>query len=382
VYPLIPITISYFARGSEHYRGRLVAHGLVYVLGLSITNSTLGAVAALTGSLLGSALQSPIVLALVAAVLVCLAASLFGFWELRVPAALTGMASRSYAGYFGTFFMGMTLGVIAAPCLGPFVLGLLTWVAGIGSIWLGGLIFFTLSLGLGLPLLILGLFSGNRERLPGSGAWMVWVRTLMGWVLIGLAAYVVKPTLPSSAALALIAGVILAAVAHLWWSDTTKATFAGFRWIRVVVGLVGVLSVAYLVSSSLMVGEGISWKAYREGILAEAQKANKPVVIDFFAEWCPPCRRLEEVTFRHPEVVKQAEDHFVMVKVDVTGKESPGRELLTRFRVRGVPTVLFFDGTGNERRDLRMVGYMPPEEFLARMSSARRVSPPQARQAL
>ena len=102
----------------------------------------------------------------------------------QLPQSLTSAASKSYAGYFGTLFMGLTLGVVAAPCLGPFLnLGLLTWVASMGSPWLGFLIFFTLSLGLGIPLFVLAMFSGSMEKLPGSGEWMLWVRKLMGWVL-------------------------------------------------------------------------------------------------------------------------------------------------------------------------------------------------------
>ena len=105
------------------------------------------------------------------------------------------MASKSYAGYFGSLFMGLTLGVVAAPCIGPFVLGLLTWVASMGSPWLGFIVFFTLSLGLGLPLFFLAMFSGKIEKLPRSGEWMLWIRKLMGWILVGMAAYFIRPLL-------------------------------------------------------------------------------------------------------------------------------------------------------------------------------------------
>ena len=130
-----------------------------------------------------------------AAVLIFFATSLFGLWELRLPSGLTQAAAKSYTGYFGSLFMGLTLGVVAAPCIGPFVLGLLTWVASMGSPWLGFIVFFTLSIGLGLPLFILAIFSGQLQRLPRSGGWMLWVRKLMGWVLVGMAAYFLKPIL-------------------------------------------------------------------------------------------------------------------------------------------------------------------------------------------
>ena len=198
VYPIIPITVSYFGGKSGQGRGRLLVHGLLYLAGLAVTNSALGVLAALTGGLMGALLQNPLVLVAVAAILVFFATSLFGFWELRLPGSLTQAASKSYAGYFGSLFMGLTLGVVAAPCIGPFVLGLLTWVASMGSPWLGFLVFFTLSLGLGLPLFILALFSGSLERLPRSGEWMLWVRKLMGWVLLAMAAYFIRPLLPES----------------------------------------------------------------------------------------------------------------------------------------------------------------------------------------
>ena len=133
VYPMHPHHRLYFGGKSGQGQGRLVVHGLFYLVGLAVTNSTLGVAAALTGGLMGSLLQNPLVLLTVAAILVFFATSLFGFWELRLPGSLTQAASRSYAGYFGSLFMGLTLGVVAAPCLGPFVLGLLTWVASMGS---------------------------------------------------------------------------------------------------------------------------------------------------------------------------------------------------------------------------------------------------------
>jgi thiol:disulfide interchange protein DsbD len=187
VYPMIPITVSFFggrAGRDKPSQIKLVLHGICYLMGLALTNSTLGVVAALTGGLMGAMLQNPIVLAVVASVLVLFATSLFGLWELRMPGFLTQAAGKSYSGYFGSLFMGLTLGVVAAPCIGPFVLGLLTWVTGMGNPCFGFLIFFILSLGLRLPLFVLALFSGQLQRLPKAGGWMIWVRKLMGWTLV------------------------------------------------------------------------------------------------------------------------------------------------------------------------------------------------------
>ena len=375
VYPLIPITVSYFGGRSGRGRGKLAIHGLLYLGGLSVTNSILGVVAALTGSLMGAALQNPIVLVVVAGVLVLFATSLFGFWELRLPYSLTSAASKSYAGYFGTLFMGLTLGVVAAPCLGPFVLGLLTWVASMGSPWLGFVIFFTLSVGLGIPLFFLAIFSGSLEKLPGSGEWMLWVRKLMGWVLVGMAAYFVSPLLPSSARVFVLAGVALAAGLHLGWIDSTEGGFRAFRVVRNVVGVAGLIVGVFLIGSWLKVGPGVPWQPYSDEVMEQARKSNKPVIVDFSATWCTPCRELDDITFRDPQVVKQAQDNFIMVKVDLTTKGNPLYEkLVAQYVIKGVPTVVFFDAHGRERTDLRLVDFVPADQFLSRMSQARQPS--------
>lgn len=376
VYPMIPITVSFFGGRTgqdQPSQVKLVFHGLCYLMGLALTNSTLGVAAALTGGLMGALLQNPVVLALVAAVLVLFAASLFGLWEMRLPGFLTQAAGRSYSGYFGSLFMGLTLGVVAAPCIGPFVLGLLTWVAGMGSPWLGFLIFFVLSLGLGLPLFVLALFSGQLQRLPRAGGWMVWVRRLMGWVLVGMAAHFIRPVLPEALKIALPAAVALAAGLHLGWLDRSQAAFKAFPWLKTGVGTLGLVLAALWITSWALRGPGIDWRAYSEPTLRQASEAGKPVIIDFYADWCTPCRELEEVTFHHADVVRQAAESFVMVKVDVTqGGDPLQAKLLRDYGVQGVPTIVFLDAQGRERTDLRLVDYVPPEAFLSRMADLKK----------
>lgn len=372
VYPLIPITVSYFggqaAKGGEG-QGRLVAHGLFYMAGLAVTNSILGVVAALTGSLMGAMLQNPIVLVVVVVVLILFATSLFGLWEMRLPSGLTQAAGKSYTGYFGSLFMGLTLGVVAAPCIGPFVLGLLTWVASMRSPWLGFLIFFTLSLGLGLPLFVLAMFSGQLERLPRSGGWMVWVRSLMGWVLVAMAVYFIRPLLPGHLGTILLAFVSLAAGLHLGWVDKNRAGFRAFPLLKGGVGVGCLVLATFLVTSMAMQGPGVTWRSYSEKTLKEAVSSKKPVIIDFYAIWCTPCRELDEVTFHDASVVKRAESDFVMVKVDVTRAGNPLNErLLQEYGVKGVPTVVFLDSNGKERKKLRLVDYLPPDQFMGRMA--------------
>jgi thiol:disulfide interchange protein DsbD len=373
IYPLIPITVSYFGGRSGQSQGRLLIHGICYIGGLAITNSVLGVIAALSGGMLGSLLQHPVVLVLVAAVLIFFATSLFGLWELRLPYSLSQAASKTYSGYFGSLFMGMTLGVVASACIGPFILGLLTWVATIGSIWIGFLIFFTLSLGLGLPLFFLALFSGQLGKLPRSGEWMLWVKKLLGWILVGMAAYFIQPLLSGTVKVFLLAGVALAAALHLGWIDRSRAEFRGFEWLRTVAAVVGLIMATVLIGSWLMRGSGVAWQPYSEPLLTEARRLKKPVILDFYADWCAPCRELDEVTFHNPEIVKQAKKDFIMIKVDLTRKGNPVYEnLLRQYNVKGVPTVVFLGHQGKERRDLRLVDFLPADQFLVRMTEIRK----------
>jgi thiol:disulfide interchange protein DsbD len=373
VYPMIPITVSYFGgrATSDVARGksRLVVHGLCYLLGLAVTNSILGVIAALTGSLMGAVLQHPAVLIAVAAVLIIFATSLLGLWELRLPSSLTQAAAKSYTGYFGSLFMGLTLGVVAAPCIGPFVLGLLTWVASMGSPWLGFIVFFTLSIGLGLPLFMLAIFSGQLQRLPRSGGWMLWVRKLMGWVLVGMAAYFLKPILREPEATIALSAVLLAAGVHLAWIDRNKASFSAFPWLKAAAGAASSGLAAFLIASLLMQGPGVTWAPFSDDALKEAAWQKRPVVIDFYAAWCAPCRELDEITFHDAAVVKQAQNGFIMIKVDVTKGGNPMHErLLQEYGIKGVPTVVFLDADGKECKDLRLLDFLPPDQMLTRMN--------------
>lgn len=370
VYPLIPITVSYFGGQSGESKGKLLIHGLCYLLGLAATNSILGVTAALTGGLMGAMLQNTLVLIGISVILFIFATSLFGLWELRLPSGLTQAASKSYAGYFGTLFMGLTLGIIAAPCIGPFVLGLLTWVGSVAAPWFGFIIFFTLSIGLGLPLFILALFSGKIDKLPRSGEWMNWVRKLMGWVLIGMAAYFLRSLMPRTLSIILYCIILLSAGVHLAFVDKSEASFNAFKWIKHCIGVASIALALFLAVTGFLRGPGVDWQQYSIEMLHQAHLEGSPVIIDFSAAWCAPCRKMDDITFHDPKVVNQSQQ-FMMIKIDLTkGDNQLYQQLIRTYRVKGVPTIVFLDESGKERPDLRLIDFIKPEDFLSHMKKA------------
>lgn len=389
VYPLIPITISYFGGQTKGKKGKLVSHSILYVFGMAITYSFLGVIAALTGSLFGAALQNPYVLIAIAVILIGLALSMFDLYEIRVPTFLANFAGGAKQGYFGTFFMGLTVGIVAAPCIGPFVLALITFVGEKGDVLLGFSMFFVLAFGLGLPFLVLAIFSGSLNKIPRSGAWMVWVRTIFGFILIALAVYFLEPLFPNSLLYYLsLALIMLLGGIYMAWVEPTRTGGKIFPVIRNLIGIAFFLLTIFFASSGIssyveeklasqsatgaptLSSQHINWQSYSDEMMSEARQQNKPVIIDFYADWCLPCKELDKFTFSQPEVIELSKN-FYMLKVDLTTASDPlGRELRQRFQVRGVPTIVFISPQGTELSDLRVVGFMEKEEFLPRMQRA------------
>lgn len=317
VYPMIAITVSYFGAQGEKRVGVALARAATYCLGIVLTYSTLGLIAALTGGLFGALLQSPIVLIGVAVLLVALALSMFGVYELQPPAFLmqraVGLSAR--AGWLGVFLLGAAVGVIAAPCLGPIILSVFVIVAQRGDPWLGWWLFFTLACGLGLPYVVLGTFSGLLAKLPKSGFWLVWIKRALGVALLAVAVWFVKP---------------------LW---ATRAA----------------------------PDSPIAWQRYTPELVATA---TRPVLIDFYADWCIPCHEMDKRTFTDERVIAASKD-FLMVKADLTRTGDLDVQRLTeQFQIVGVPTFVFLGADGSERAQLRQVGFVAADDFLAVMTRA------------
>lgn len=369
VYPLIPITISYF--GGRDDKGSTLIHALSYVSGIAVTNSLLGVFASLTGGLMGALLQNPAVLIILAGLLTGLALSLFGVWEIRIPAVVMKKATRSRAGYVGTLFMGLMMGIVAAPCIGPFILGLLTWVASIGSPWIGFVIFFTLSMGLGLPFFFLALFSGSIKKLPRSGQWMLWIRKVMGWILIAMGIYFIQSLLSETSGTILMAVIAVCAGVHLGWIDKTSAAFRSFDWIKLSVSILSIAFGIFCFGTYMVKGPGANFTSFSEIQLQKARNQGKPVIIDFSAQWCSPCREMDDVTFHDRRIVDLINNHFILIKIDLTRKGDPLHgQLLDKYGIKGVPTILFLDKDGKEMNGLRLVDFEPPDRFLERLNKA------------
>lgn len=321
VYPMIAITVSYFGGQSGGKKpAAAFALATTYFLGIVVTYSSLGVVTALTGSLFGSLLQSPVLLVIVALLMVALSLSMFGLYELQPPQFLmqkaTGLSSK--AGFVGVFFLGAMVGVIAAPCIAPILVALLVYVGQSGNPWLGWWLFFTLAAGLGAPYIVLGTFSGLLTRLPKSGTWMVWVKRALGVLLLAVAAWFVHP---------------------LFASKNTPASL-------------------------------IAWQAYSAEKLQQAPNTHQPAIIDFAADWCIPCKEMDKHTFSDARVVEKSK-HFLMLKADLTRTGSPEVKALTdQFHILGVPTSVFIGSDGRERSELRRVGLVGSDEYLGLMNEA------------
>ncbi|MBU8922477.1 MAG: thioredoxin family protein [Bacteroidales bacterium] len=372
IYPLIPITVSYFGGQAGGKTSRTFFLTLIYVFGMSITYSALGIIAAMTGSLFGSALQNPFVILFIVAVLAGLATSMFGLWEIRMPTFLARRTGTAKQGGWGAFFMGLTVGIVAAPCIGPFVLGLLTYVGEMGNPVMGFLMFFTLAWGMGIPFIILGTVSGSITKLPSSGNWMIWVKKIFGFILLLMALYFARQLLTETIAGIGYILILLIGGLFLGWIDKVPGMGVKFNIFRKVLGatmIVAAFAMALIPGGPLRKGEekpGVIWQPYTAEAFASATESGQPVMIDFSADWCIPCHELDHLTFTDPEVIKMS-GNFTRLKVDLTGSGDTEKAIKTQYKIRGVPTIIFFGRSGSETRGTRITGFVGPEVMLEKM---------------
>ncbi len=355
VFPLIPITLGFFAMQSDGRRGRRLALSGMYVLGIVITYTILGVIAAIGGKMFGAWLQLPAVLIAFAIMMLVLSASMFGAYEIQPPRWIANR-SGGRAGLAGALTMGLAIGIVAAPCVGPVVFSLLTLVAQIGKPGVGALMFASLAFGLGFPYLV------ALNALPRPGEWMVQVKKAMGFVLIAMAFYFLRPLTGDAVFKWGVVVSLLIGSAFLFVSRGTTG-----RAVRLAcASLLLVAGVAFAIPTR---GAGLTWTNYEPAALAAARSAGKPAVVDFTADWCIPCKELDSRTFNNRRVAAELE-RFARIKADVTQSNDANAALMKQYGVVGPPTVIFLDANGRELRDLRLVGFEKPEDFVKRLQRA------------
>ena len=366
VYPVVAVTVGYFGSQAEaeHSRGVRWRLAAAYAFGIVATFTALFVIASLTGLAFGTWLQNPWVLAGIAVVILALALSCFGLYDIQPPAWLLSRLGASRSGVIGALLMGLTMGVTAAPCVGPIIGVLLVGIGQSGDPWLGVLVGLSLSSGLALPYFLLGGFPGLARKMPRAGDWMEWVKRLFGFILLGVGIYFLAPLLPRSwflpifAALLGLAGVWLGVLARVGRS-------ASWLWfVRGVVFTLCLFGVARLVGE--MRAPRLEFAEYTEEALEEAAREGRPVMIDFTADWCTPCRVMELRAFPDPRV-RDAARGVTLLKVDLTHRSEVGGGSTRRFSVAGPPTLVFLDAAGAERTDLRSGEGLGAEELAERL---------------
>ncbi|MBV8055190.1 MAG: thioredoxin family protein [Deltaproteobacteria bacterium] len=360
VYPLIGVTVAYFGYEGGGPR-RVVVLAVVYVLGIALTFSAVGVAAALSGGLFGAALQNPYVLGIIASMLLLLAAASFGFISLQPPVWLMQRAGSARRGYAGALVMGLGMGVVAAPCIGPIVLGLLLMVQQSENALLGFALFFTLAIGLGLPYIALALAAGSIPRLPRSGEWLAWVEQLFGFVLVGLALYFIDPLFRDRLMTRILPYYAAGVGIFLGFVSAAGRNWRPFFVFRSALGAAAAALLVYLLITARGSRNGLNFQPFDPALLQAASVHRKPVVVDFSADWCVPCREMEHTTFADPAVMQQA-GKFVWLKANLTATNPHNTALMKQFEVAGVPTSIFIDSSGTVRAS--RAGYIGPQEFL------------------
>jgi thiol:disulfide interchange protein DsbD len=389
VLPMVPILAGVIVGGGRHVtkmRGFLLA--AFYVLGMALTYAAAGVAAGLSGAMLAAALQNPWVLGAFAALFVALALAMLGVYELQLPVALqsslANASNRMHGGHAsGVFGMGVLSALIVGPCVAAPLAGALLYISQSRDVVLGGSALFAMALGMGAPLLLVGASAG--ALVPRAGPWMETVKRFFGVLLLGVAIYIVSPLLPTTvhmgawAVLLIVTAVFLRAIDPLPPNTHAFDRFSkGVGVIALVLGIafaIGALSGGrdFLQPLSGLRGSAASQQAgetpfQRVASLAELESriaaAGKPVLLDFYADWCVSCKEMERFTFTD-ERVRRLFGSFLLLQVDVTANTPEHVALLKRFRLFGPPGIVFFDAGGREIEGLRVIGFQPADRFAA-----------------
>ena len=396
VFPMIPILSGILVPHGEHLtHARGFALSLAYVLGMALTYALAGVAAGLLGTMLSAALQNPWVLSAFAAVFVLLSLSMFGYYELQLPSALqsrlTVTSNKLHGGHFaGVFIMGVLSALIVGPCVAAPLAGALLYISQSGDMVLGGAALFTMALGMGVPLLVVGASAGTL--LPKTGPWMETVKRFFGVLLLGVAIYLVSPLLPVMAHMLAWAVLLIVCAIYLHALDPLPPHAPGIRKLFKGVGVIALLAGAALLIGALSGGRdilqplsGLRGAAAQEERAPAFQRVNslaqlddairasagKPVMLDFYADWCVSCKEMERYTFSD-DAVRAKLAGMAALQADVTQNLDEHKALLKRFNLFGPPGIVFFDRQGKEINGLRVVGFQPAGKFAATLDLALR----------
>ncbi len=393
VYPMIPITVSIFGATEAKSRLRGAALSATFVLGIAALFTPMGILSALSGKLMGSALSNAFVVTGLAILFTALAASMFGAFELALPSGLNNkLSSVGGVGFKGAFVMGLVMGLIAAPCTGPFLTGMITVIATSKNVWLGSASLFSFAMGLGVLFFVAGAFAVN---LPKGGAWMMGIKWVSGVGLAYMAFSYLRDRFepvhnlvahPGYAFGAVAGGIFLLGTAlgvvHMM-AERRKSPIAHLskpmKLASIVPAVVGcALFLSWLPQPHDIDPNApeIAWLTDESQARAKALAEGKPVIVDFGATWCAGCRELEHETFPHAEVRSEAK-RFVTIRVDATDDEAPDtKRLQEKYKVVGLPTVIMLDSAGNEIT--RFVEFVKPNKFVAAMKQVKAGASPSA----
>ncbi len=396
VFPMVPILSGIIvSHGHAVSHARAFVLSAAYVLGMAVTYAAVGVAAGFSGTLLSAALQNAWVLTAFALIFVVLSLSMFGFYELQLPTALqsrlSDTANRQGGSLAAIALMGALSALIVGPCVAAPLAGALLYIAQTGDAALGGAALFAMALGMGVPLVVVGVFS--RSLLPKAGPWMEAVKKFFGVVMLATALWMVSPVIPVWAQMLGWAALLIVPAIYVHAIDPLPPHATGWHrlWkgVGVVMLLVGAAMLAGVLGGArdplkplgFLGGVGNCEAATaapqfeRVKSVAELdmriKAAGKPVMLDFYADWCVSCKELENITFADAKVAARMKD-FVLLQADVTANTADDAALLKRFGLFGPPGIVFFDRNGREIESRRIVGYLPPEQFLPSLDAAGR----------